>query len=376
MKGRITANQGESRYTVAVDADTALLQILITEKEKLKESILQVLYGAGGSQGLYAQKAEYESAYDAAMQVVYDLTDAMNEELSQVTVNSCINAAIAECNAAYSDTRQACRDTAVACRNGCDGSLECLQACDDAEDICESAAERVRDACYSTANLNCVDYVTTRNTEIFARYSPLIAGAQARAIESLAPLEACRTDIAYWESQRLSVDQTLTQLREIEARGIAVTCWSAQYDDQIAIDTEVEIAQTPSGRHVITAIGEVDNCLHDSRAVPAYNLFVNAAINPGVETWRPRWRTGIVKAINGTTRSRSRSLAARCTARSGRSIAGARSTVRRRKPILTRMARSTRRRRLDRHTRTPMTRGRRRWRLGMPVMRSSMSTRA
>ncbi|NCC23015.1 MAG: hypothetical protein EOM26_11245 [Alphaproteobacteria bacterium] len=298
MKGKITANQGESRYTISVDADTALLQLLIAEKEKLNESIIQVLYGTGGSSGLYAQEREHETAYNDALQVVTDLTTAMNEERAAISVQSCLTARLEACDTARSDARQACRDAAVDCRNGCDGSLECLQACDDDEDLCEAAADRAWEACTAQANLDCVDFVSQQTTEIFTRYSPLIAAAQADAIEALTPLQATRTDIAQWEAQRLSVDQALTQLKAIEARGIAVTCWSAQYDDQVQVDAEVEIAQTPSGRHVITAIGSVDNCLHDAHAVPAYNLFVNAALNPGVETWRPRWRTGIVKAIN------------------------------------------------------------------------------
>lgn len=296
--GYVTENQGESRYTVAIDADTALLQILIKEKEALRESVLQVLFGTGGSSGLYAQEREYVEAYDAAMQVVAELTNALNGERAEVTVESCLTARLQECADARSAARQACRDAAVSCRNGCDGSLDCLNACDDTEDACEDAAEIEWERCTSQARLDCVDFVTERNSEIFAYYSPLVADAQARTVEALAPLQACRKDIAQWEAQRLSVDQALRQLKEIETRGIPVTCWSAQYDDAIAVDAEVEVAQTPSGRHVITAIGSDDQCLHDARAVPAFNLFVSAALNPGVETWRPRWRTGIVRAVN------------------------------------------------------------------------------
>lgn len=90
--GYVTENQGESRYTVAIDADTALLQILIKEKEALRESVLQVLFGTGGSSGLYAQEREYVEAYDAAMQVVAELTNALNGERAEVTVESCLTA--------------------------------------------------------------------------------------------------------------------------------------------------------------------------------------------------------------------------------------------------------------------------------------------
>jgi hypothetical protein len=131
-----------------------------------------------------------------------------------------------------------------------------------------------------------------------ARYSPIIADRQAAAVALLPPFKAAALALREGNAQRLSLDQALSRLRAIEDRERTAIAWSAQYDDGIAVGTEVSIAKTTRGRYIITSIGATDDCEHDSDALPTYNLFVNAALQTGVETWRPKWRSGRVLAIN------------------------------------------------------------------------------
>jgi hypothetical protein len=135
----------------------------------------------------------------------------------------------------------------------------------------------------------------------------VIAGAQAAAAEALAPLQDAMIAITWERTKRTAAVRRLNELEAIEASAEVATAWSAQYNDEIpagdvpatptgAEDNAVTVA-TASGRAVITSITSANPCAHDARALPADVLFVDAALAPGVETWRPTWRTGTVVEI-------------------------------------------------------------------------------
>ncbi len=303
MKGRIVTNSGDSRYDVAVKSDNALLQSLIAKKERDLQAVIDALFNTVPS--LNSAYTAAGTAYWSAVDSVYSAIDELNQERATLpTPEACIAARESVCDTARSDARQACRDAAVDCRNGCDGDLDCLQDCDDAEDECEAAADAEWERCKAVAATQCYDELYQSRAAIMARYSPIIADRQAAAAALLPPFKAAASALREGNAQRLSLNQALSRLRAIEDRERVAIAWSAQYDDGIAVGTEVSIAKTTRGRYIITSIGATDDCEHDSDALPTYNLFVNAALQTGVETWRPKWRSGRVLAINddGTLR--------------------------------------------------------------------------
>lgn len=300
--GYVTGNQGESRYTVAIPRKTPLLAALIEARKVEIEGIDKVL------EELRKHETDRRAIYDAAMEDVHLATLMYTECRESYTEPQCRADKIAAANSAYSDARNVCIDTWRDCRFACDiGDGDCQEACDDTRDACELAAETARDRALAAVGRLCVDEVVAHMAACQAEHAPIIAKAQAAAVEALAPLQDAMIAIAWERTKRTSAVRRLNELEAIESSAESATCWSAQYNDKIPTgevpedptgteENAVTVA-TVSGRAIITEIVSINPCAHDARALPADVLFVDAALAPGAETWRPTWRTGIVTEI-------------------------------------------------------------------------------
>ena len=168
MKGRIVTNSGESKYDVAVKSDNALLQSLIAQKERDLKAVIDALFNTTPS--INSAYRDAGTAYWAAVDSVYSAIDELNQDLATLpTPEACISARESACDTARSDAREACRDTAVDCRNGCDGDLDCLKDCDDAEDACEAAADAEWERCKAVARTQCYDELYQSRAAVMAR---------------------------------------------------------------------------------------------------------------------------------------------------------------------------------------------------------------
>lgn len=301
--GYVTANQGESRYTVAIPRKTPLLATLIEARRTEIEGIDRVL------EELRKHEAERREVYNAAMEAVGVATAGYTECRESYTESACRSARISAANAAYDAARDACFDAWRDCRDGCDlGDGDCYDGCDEAREACEAAAERVRDNALAAVDRLCVDAVVAHLQACQSEHAPIIAAAQAAAIEALAPLQDAMIAITWERTKRTAAVRRLNELLGVQSSAESATAWAAQYNTEIPVgeipeeptgtEDNAVIVATVSGRAVITEISSVNPCAHDARALPADVLFVNAALAPGAETWRPTWRTGTVEARN------------------------------------------------------------------------------
>uniref|UniRef100_UPI0025DE03FF hypothetical protein n=1 Tax=Thiocapsa sp. TaxID=2024551 RepID=UPI0025DE03FF len=301
--GYVTENQGESRYTVAIPRRTPLLAALIEARRVEIEGIDRVL------EELRKHETARREVYDAAMAALGAAMAGYTECRESYTELQCRNAKIAEANAAYSAARAECDDAWNDCLFACDiGDGDCQDACDDAREACRDAAERDRDNALAAVDRLCQDAIVAHLQACQAQWAPVIAEAQAAAIEALAPLQDAMIAITWERAKRTAATRRLNELLGVQASADTATAWSAQYNEEILVgevpedptgseENAVTVA-TVSGRAVITEISSAAPCVHDARALPADVLFVDAALATGVETWRPTWRTGTVTAVN------------------------------------------------------------------------------
>ena len=156
----------------------------------------------------------------------------------------------------------------------------------------------MRDACLAKVAIDCAELEYQHIQECQETHAPIIAAAQAAALEKLPAIQEAMYVLQTEQAIQFSLARKLNELEAIAAREYQITCFKAQYDAELAVGTEVEMAKTPNGRHAITGIITAPTpCLHDARVLPSGHLFVNAALYPGFETWRPTWRVGTVKEV-------------------------------------------------------------------------------
>ncbi|WP_252178355.1 hypothetical protein [Endozoicomonas sp. 4G] len=300
--GYVTANQGESRYTVAIPRKTPLLAALIEARRVEIEGIDRVL------EELRKHEAAYRATYNTAMEAVGEAMAGYTECRESYTEMQCRNAKIAEAEAAYSSARAACDDAWSDCLFACAiGDGACQDACDDTREACREEAEVVRGRALAAIDRLCADAVVAHLQACQAQWAPVIAEAQASAVEALAPLQDAMIAITWERTKRTAAARRLNELEAIESSAEMATAWSAQYnadlktgdvpEEPTGSEEHAVTVATVSGRAVITSISSVNPCAHDARALPADVLFVDSALAPGAETWRPTWRTGTVTAI-------------------------------------------------------------------------------
>lgn len=276
MKAIITANQGGSRYEVGVKSDDSLIQLQQEEAQVAYDLAEKVEIAA--LRALQDAQAVYAVAVNAVQVAVNDYTVCMNDWDFQ----EYFDVLAAPCHATHYDARIACLegdpDLAVACLARVDAELEaCLGQA-------ESDAKLAEGAYYADCQ---------------ATHGPVVAKAQAAATALLPGVQAAMLEHHQCVARKLAASRRYNEMAGLAALTLSYTVWSAQWDEDIPVGDEVLLAQTPAGRHVITALGELENCWHISRTFPSFNLFVNAALAPGAETWLPTWRTGTVLAIVG-----------------------------------------------------------------------------
>ena len=283
MKGTIRANLGASRYTVGIPYAEEPLASLKEEAQKAYEGAIQ--------QRLEALKAlaAAEEPYNAILAEIEWATASYDACRIEFDYSSQLAAAIAICDADYSACYNAC--------NPIEGESK------PAEEIfaCQKQCAAARDTCHEPATIDTKNQEIAHLTECQETWSPLIADLQTQALELMAPVQEAMYQLKTAEALELSTARRINELDQVAAVEQQITCWRAQYDDGLTAGTEVEVARTPSGRHVITEIypEAEERCLQEARALPPKHLFVNAAVAPGFETWLPTWRVGVVKAIVG-----------------------------------------------------------------------------
>lgn len=285
MKGTIRENLGGSRYIVGIQVNAEPVTGLLADLNQQYADISQKLIQAQGEL-LTAQEP-----YDALLVQIEVASLAYQACVDEFNLGQCVDTKIAICQADYSDCEDACYDIES-------GEGECDFECQKARDACKDRCQREREACLAQANVDCQEQYNQHVTECQKTWSPLISDLQQQALEMLPTIQEIMTRIAEAQAQQLSLARRINELDGVQSREEQVTCWRAQYDDGLAAGTAVEVARTPAGRTVITEIVAPDACLQDARGLPAKHVFVNSALYPGFETWRPTWRTGTVKAIN------------------------------------------------------------------------------
>ncbi len=285
MKGIIRENLGDSRYVVGITSADQPLADELKKYQDLYDATIPRITDAYGA--LNDLREGYNAALDAIAEV------AAEYELCRLEFSStsCIETGEQSCLSAYSAAESACRDIESA-PGECD--LDCLLE----RERCILAAQKTRDACLAQVAIDCADAEFKHREECQNTWAPLIAKAQEAALKLLPGMQEALYNLQHEQALQWQLARKLNELEGIAAREYEITCFRAQYDDGLAIDSEVEMARTPNGRHVITGLVTAPTpCLHDARVLPSGHLFVNAAIWPGFETWRPTWRVGIVKEI-------------------------------------------------------------------------------
>ena len=285
MKGTIRENLGGSRYIVgiAVNAEpvTSLLEYLNTAYADISQKLIQA----------QAEWLQAKEPYDLILADIAFASAAYQDCLNEFNVGQCTDDKLSACESAYSDCEDECYEIES-------GEGECDFECQRAREACKDACQRQREACRQVAEIECQEALQAHVTACQEQWSPIIAQLQAQAVEALVPVQDALTKISECEAQQLSLARRITELEGVASREEQVTCWRAQYDDTLTAGTAVDVARTPAGRNVITEIVAPDACLQDARGLPSEHLFINSAIYPGFETWRPTWRTGTVQAIN------------------------------------------------------------------------------
>lgn len=287
MKGIIRENLGESRYIVGVPLAVQPLADEIKKYTKLYQATIPKITDA------FKALAEARDGYALLLAAVS--TAAAEYELCRLDFSStsCIEAGEMACLNAYSEAENTCYEIESGPAPG-----ECDPDCQRERERCIAAAVKVRDACLDVVALDCAEQEYAHLQECQATHSPIIAKAQAAALEKLPAIQEAMYNLQHEQAIQFSLARKLNELEAIAAREYEITCFKAQYDAELATGTEVEMAKTPNGRHAITGIITAPTpCLHDSRVLPSGHLFVNAALYPGFETWRPTWRVGTVKEV-------------------------------------------------------------------------------
>lgn len=276
MKAIITANQGGSRYQVGVKSDDSLIQKQQEEAQVAYEMAEKAEMAA--LRALQEAQAPYLEAVNAVKIAVNDYVVCMNDwdfdEYYQVLAAPC------------HDKRY---DARIACLEGePEQAVECLARVDAEWEGCLGQAEADAKAAEGAYYADCQK-----------THGPIVAKAQAAATALLPGVQDAMLEHHHCVARKLSAARRYNEMAALAALTLSYTVWSAQWNEEIPVGEEVLLAQTPAGRHVITALGDLQNCWHISRTFPAFNLFVNAALAPGAETWLPTWRTGSVLAIEG-----------------------------------------------------------------------------
>lgn len=284
MKGIIKENLGDSRYIVGVKTNVEPANAIREDLNQKYDDNSQKLIKAQG------EWLEAKSPYEALLAEIEAASSAYQACINTFNLSACIDAKLAACEDAYNDCELECSKIESA-------PGECDLVCQQARDACKAACQRQRDACRAVAEIECQEAYQAALTACQTQWAPAIAELHSQAAEALVPVQAALIKIAELEAQQLSLARRINEIETVEAREEQITCFRAQYKSDLEAETEVEVARTPSGRTVITEIAAPGVCLQDSRVLPSGHVYVNSAIYPGFETWRPTWRTGIVKAI-------------------------------------------------------------------------------
>lgn len=285
MKGTIRQNLGASRYVVGVRSAVQPLADEIQKYQDLYQATIPKITDAYGV--LNERRGAYQAALDAVRVVAADY------ELCRLAFSSttCINDGNAACENAYSEADSACLDIES-------GIGECDPDCQRERERCHEAAVRERTACLATVAIDCAATEYAHVLECQTTYSPLIAEAQAAALALLPGMQEALYNLHHEQAIQWQLARKLNELEGIDNREYQITCFSAQWDEELAVGSEVEMARTPNGRNAITSLITAPTpCLHDARVLPSGHLFVNASLAPGFETWRPTWRVGTVLEV-------------------------------------------------------------------------------
>ena len=284
MKGTIRENLGASRYIVGVRSAVQPLADEIEKYTKLYQATIPKITEAYGV--LNERRVEYQAALAvvAAAAAEYEICR------QAFSVSTCIDAGNAACNAAYLEADAACLEIES-------GIGECDDDCQRDRLRCHETAVRVLEACLAVVAIDCAEAEYQHILECQTTHSPLIAKAQAAALALLPGMQDALSNLQHEQALQWQLARKLNELEGIDQREQQITCFIAQWSEALAAGDEVELARTPNGRTVITSLVTAPTpCLHDARVLPSGHLFVNAAIFPGFETWRPSWRVATVLA--------------------------------------------------------------------------------
>lgn len=289
MRGTITSNRGDSRYGVSYKYAQTLLQSEIDRLDEDYTAIEQRLIDA------QVALSEVQEAYLARVALIDAKITAYQDCVDNFSRAACLIAEEAKCDDAYFECEAECSDAHPA---GDPEYWACVAECESKQDRCLADIESKCQQAQIDHNADCAD-----------KWSGEINAAQAQAAQAQAEVQARLYEVNTLEAQKLSLAKRLTELRQVKAVDEQATVFTAQYTEDLAPGTEVEVAITPAGRTVITdsdaswsdVSAGLEQCIHDARSLPAANTFVNAALAAGAETWAPSWRTGTVQTVNADT---------------------------------------------------------------------------
>ena len=285
MKGTIRENLGASRYVVGVTSANQPLADEIQKYQDLYDATIPKVTDAYGK--VNELRAEYQAALDVVVGLIADY-EICRLEFSLV---DCISAGNAACEAAYLAADDLCLEIESA-------PGECDADCQRERLRCQEKARSARIACLSQVGIDCTEKQQQHLSECQKIWSPQIAAAQKEALALYPGIQAAMYDLQHELALQWQLAQKLNELEGIQAREHQITCFIAQWNAELAVGTEVEMAKTPNERFVITSVITAPTpCLHDARVLPSGHLFINASIAPGSETWRPTWRVGTVKEV-------------------------------------------------------------------------------
>ena len=289
MKGIIRENLGASRYVVGVTSANQPLADEIQKYQDLYDATIPKVTDA------YGKVNELRSEYQAALDVVNGLIADYEICRLEFSLVDCISAGNAACEAAYLAADDLCLEIESA-------PGECDADCQRERLRCQEKARSARIACLSQVGIDCTEKQQQHLSECQKTWSPQIAAAQKAALALYPGIQAAMYDLQHELALQWQLAQKLNELEGIQAREHQITCFIAQWNENLAVGTEVEMAKTPNERFVITSIIPASTpCLHDARVLPSGHLFVNASLAPGSETWRPTWRVGTVKEVLADT---------------------------------------------------------------------------
>lgn len=285
MKGVIRENLGASRYVVGV---TSANQPLADEIQKYQDLYAATIPKVTEAYGQVNElRAEYQEALDVVNGLIADY-ELCRLEFSLV---DCVSTGNAACEAAYLAADDLCLEIESA-------PGECDADCQRERLRCQERARSARIACLSQVGIDCTEQQQQHLSECQNTWSPQIAAAQETVLSLYPGIQAAMLDLQHELALQWQLAQKLNELEGIQAREHQITCFSAQWNEDLTEGTEVEMAKTPNERFVITSVITAPTpCLHDARVLTSGHLFVNASIAPGSETWRPTWRVGTVKEV-------------------------------------------------------------------------------